>query len=126
MRTAKFLLITMLLSAIAAFSITGTALGMEKGENRRDMEYRRELEKGYREELRADLEERGYKNCGITMTRVRQKGLPSEYTVRLHHRRMEKLNSREKEELREDLLQIAFPLEGDRIQIVFFERKEKE
>jgi len=70
--------------------------------------YYEEIEDEYIKVLRDELTNKGYRNAGITMTKIFFENGEREYTVKLHHKRMDNLTDLEKEELLEQLSEIAF------------------
>lgn len=70
------------------------------------------LEKEYVEQVRNYLNEAGYSNSGVMLTRVINEEGEREYTMAIHHRRMEKLSGEEKEELIQQLAERAFEEKG--------------
>ena len=82
-------------------------------------EYYEELEDCYVKALREKLSIDGYRNAGITMTKVFYEDGEREYTVRLHHKRMERLTMQEQQELLEELAQIEFADSECRVYLKF-------
>jgi hypothetical protein len=101
------LIISVILIFITAFCITGTVNSQSSCTGRIDEEYYREMESTYLKELRGMLTDRGYENCGITMTYVTDEDRRT-YTVVIHHRKINKLSVKEKQELMADCAEIQF------------------
>lgn len=120
MKTARFLILTILLTGITAFHITGTVVCMERNVCRTEAGLCRSTEKGYLKELREELENQGYTDCGITMTRVTKEDEAVEYTVRIHHRRIRKMDEDGKTELKNRLTEIALPPDGNTLVLEFY------
>ena len=62
-------------------------------------------------EIRNLLEERGYRNSGVTMSRVRLEDGSNQYIVTIYHRRIMNLALDEQEELLDACRMIRFPVE---------------
>ena len=77
--------------------------------NKRNIDkFYEEMEEEYIAVLREELLEKGYRNAGITMTKIFYENGSREYTVRLHHKKMCKLGEREREILLDELSQVKF------------------
>lgn len=104
-----------ILTALCAAALVGIALvctsatvhSSEKIERRDREKYYRELEEAYVEEVRLFLTEEGFRNSGITMTKVIDEDESRSYTVTIHHRRMDHLEPEEQERLYEELSHIS-------------------
>ncbi len=96
----------LVLIAITVFCISGTVYSSEKVERREREKYYRELEAEYVKEIRFFLNEEGYLNSGVTMTKVIDEEENRSYTVTIHHRRIGNLQQEEQEQLQEELSQI--------------------
>ena len=101
---AKRVIITV--SALALIGITGTVHSSEKVERRGREKYYREIEAEYVKEVRVFLNEEGYSNSGVTMTKVIDEEENRSYTMTIHHRGIGNLQQEEQEQLQEELLQI--------------------
>ena len=95
------------LIGITAFCISGTVHSSEKVERREREKYYREIEAEYVKEVRFFLNEEGYSNSGVTMTKVIDDEEENRsYTMTIHHRGIGNLQQEEQEQLQEELLQI--------------------
>lgn len=112
MKTAKFVTITIILLLITTFSITGTVMSQNKDRDPIDAKHYRIIENEYIAQVRKQLEQQGYKNAGITMTRITEADGSREYTVLVHHRRINSLDEAERIQLANDLNRTYFPVEG--------------
>lgn len=112
MKTAKFVIITMILLLITTFSVTGTVMSQSRGENPIDAQHYRTIENRYIACVRDRLEEQGYKNAGITMTKIVELDGEREYTVLIHHKRINALEESERLMLAETLGNTYFSVEG--------------
>lgn len=70
--------------------------------------YYEEMEDTYVASLRSELAAKGYRNAGITMTKIFYENGEREYTVKIHHKRMEQLSSEEQGILLEELSMTNF------------------
>lgn len=112
MKTVKFAIITIVLLLITTFSVTGTVMSQNKDKDPIDAKHYRILENQYIAQVRERLEEQGYKNVGITMTRITEEDGTREYTVLLHHKRINALDEAERGLLVQELCDTYFPIEG--------------
>ena len=94
------------LIGITVFCISGTVHSSEKVERREREKYYREIEAEYVKEVRFFLNEEGYSNSGVTMTKVIDEEENRSYTMTIHHRGIGNLQQDEQEQLQEELLQI--------------------
>lgn len=105
-----FILVTVLLILIAAFSITGTVKSQSGNGVKIDTEYYRQMEREYVREIRTYLGELGYENSGVMLTYVTKGGNGREYTVTVHHEKMNALSETEKMRISNEILKMAFDL----------------
>lgn len=101
-------MITVLLILVIAFCVKGTVFSKENHERARENHYFAALEEEYLKQAKGLLEEQGYHNCGVTMTRVTLENGSREYTVLLHHRKLQKLSEVERERLVDTLSDMEF------------------
>lgn len=95
-------IMTALLALTTAFSILGVVHSRNK-ESSTDMEqYYYAARQEYMQEIRDYLEEKGYADSGITMNYVTDGDGNVEYTVTIHHRKIDKLDEEEKTHLAEE------------------------
>ena len=88
------------------YCVSGTVHSSEKVERREREKYYREIEAEYVKEVRVFLNEEGYSNSGVTMTKVIDEEENRSYTMTIHHRGIGNLQQEEQEQLQEELLQI--------------------
>ncbi|MDE5907785.1 MAG: hypothetical protein K2H52_03430 [Lachnospiraceae bacterium] len=105
-------IVTAVLIFIIAFGICGTVFGKSTGRRRIEEQYYSTLEQEYVSEICNLLEERGYRNSGVTMNRVLQEDGSRQYTVTIHHRRIMKLDLNQQKELLDACGMIDFPVEN--------------
>lgn len=108
MMKKRFGILTILLVLIIIFCVKGTVMSKENNERAKQNYYYAALEQDYLERTRQILHGEGYESCGINLTRVTYEDGKREYTVLLHHRRLECLSDEEKLELKNMLSQIEF------------------
>ena len=108
MRAYRFYLITIGLVIFIFATMTMTVNATESKRLQHRNEYFKEMEEEYVRELRKELADNGYRNAGITMTKVFYEDGAREYTVRLHHKRMENLTIEEKQDLLDRLAGTEF------------------
>ena len=99
---------SLILVLIIAFCISGT-VASQNGHSREAVErYYDELERDYLTELKSMLAREGYKNSGVTMTRVIDEEGTRSYTVTIHHGLIDKLSVKEKELLSKACGEVLF------------------
>lgn len=114
----QFVAATIILVSIAAISFAGTAMartamtGMSLGGTNIGAA---ELESCYREkerqlvrDTRRELERQGFINSGVMLTRVVEGDGKRTYTVTIHHREIDRMETAEREELAWELSVFAF------------------
>ncbi len=104
----RFGIATILLILIIIFCVKGTV--MSKGNPQRAQEniYYLGLEQEYVANMKAYLQERGFADCGVMMTRVTYEDGSREYKIQIHHRRIEGMSAADKLFLQEALMQKEF------------------
>lgn len=112
---------TVMLVLVTAFCVSGTVNGKGKQDARAREQYYHAAEQEYVQEIRNFLEERGYCNSGVTMNSVIWEDGSREYTVLIHHRRIEKLSDEQRETLITECRSIAFPVENCSLSYEFLE-----
>lgn len=109
---AGFVAVTILLVLIAAFCCVGTVMSRTDLDARELEEYYLEKEHELTREIREMLEEKGFENSGVTVTRVVETDGSRLYTVTVHHGRIDDMCDEEREKLLEELK--AFNFEDER------------
>ncbi len=105
-KIGSFSVITVALVLVIAFFAAGTAKSISSNEARMEEAYYQELEKNYILEVRGYLESQGYRNSGVTMTRVLTQDGHREYSVLIHNSRLNCLSDEQKKDLKEELKQL--------------------
>lgn len=107
-----FVMITIGLIMIIVLSVAKTAECQSQAAEREREEYYVELEKEYVAELRAYLNEEGFLNSGIMLTRIVSEDGDREYTITVHNSRFDRLTDAEKAILLEEMGQKVFEEEN--------------
>lgn len=66
----------------------------------------REMEEQYRLQVQEVMTQAGYPNSGVTMTYVTSEDGNRQYTVQIHHRRLEKMKTEDQEQLKQEVSHI--------------------
>lgn len=119
MKGYRFYIVAAGLILVILSMVTMTVNAAESKKKQHENRYYEEIEEAYVRQLRCTLTEKGYRNAGVTMTKVFLEDGSREYTVKLHHRRMEKLSMDEKSELLEELSTLTLADSECRINLKF-------
>lgn len=95
-----FGILTVLLVLVIIFCIKGTVMSMENPERVKQNHCYAAWEEEYLESARDLLNREGYTDCGINLTWVAYEDGSREYTVLIHHRKLERLSEEQKGGLR--------------------------
>ena len=112
-----FILVTLMLILVSSFFICATVQSQTMGDRCEDEAYYQVLEKAYVKEIRAYLDEQGFENSGVNLTRVLDAHGNREYHITLHHKYLEKLCYAERERLFVEIEKMAFQADGCIFQI---------
>lgn len=112
-------LITAFLVLTAALCVSGTVMSRERNDYTQENERYALLEDAFRERTKGVLEERGYRNSGVTITWMRDRDGARSYRVEVHHRGIEGLDDNGKEQLTEALCWEEFCSEVEELHIIF-------
>lgn len=104
----RFGLFTCLLLFILIFCSQGIVTRGRNVQRTEENYHYLELEREYVKNTREYLKEQGFDNCGVMMTRVTKEDGSREYTVRVHHRKLGRMNGRDKSALKDILSQAEF------------------
>lgn len=107
-----FYAVTALLVMVSAFCVAMTAVSQSRVGDQEMEAFYREKEKALVKEIRAFLNEEGFENSGVTLTRVVDDKGQREYTVTVHHGRIDKMDAERREVLRTELAALDFEAEG--------------
>lgn len=112
-------MITAFLVLAAAFCVSGTVMSKGRGDYSQGNERYALLEDAFAERTKGILEERGYRNSGVTITWTRENGGARSYRVEIHHRGIRSLRDDEKERLTEALCCEEFCGEAEEVSIIY-------
>ena len=115
-----FLVMTIFLIGLLSFFVSGTVVSQAKDDMSADEAYMVTLENEYRKEIRNYLAEEGFENCGVNLTKVIHENGNREYTVLVHHDRLEKITIEKKEEMTENIKEMATMGENCYLEVEFF------
>ena len=99
---------TVCLILAAAFLAVGTVKSQSSLQMRELEQYYLERERELLKATRAYLEEEGYENSGVTLTRVVEENGTRSYTVTIHHAKIDWMDSGAREELKKALSRLTF------------------
>ena len=103
---------TILWILVAGICIKVTVFGKDTSAGREPESYYQTLEKETVSQVREYLNSCGFENSGVTLTRVVETDGSREYTLTLHHSRMEKMEEAERIQLEKNLTRLFFEEEG--------------
>lgn len=106
--TSGFWALTVLLVLVSAFCITGTVMSQSNSQEREVEIYYRALEKQLVCDTREYLNESGFRNSGVTLTRVVDENGMREYTMTVHHGKIDRMDENARQILKEELSQLVF------------------
>ncbi len=102
MKKYRFCTLTIIFVFVVFSLITIQARGQEEPDMA-DAGVYEQWKEDYTQQLQKLLYEKGYRNAGITMTRVSHEDGSLEYTVKIHHKRIDRLDDGEKRLLLNEL-----------------------
>lgn len=111
-RRAGFAALTVFLVAVSAFCITGTVRSQSRLEEREIEAYYREQEIEMVREIRAYLNQAGFRDSGVSLTRVVEEDGSHRYTLTVHHDRIDGMDGEARESLKEELSAFDFRAEN--------------
>lgn len=117
--TIGFMAVTLCLVLVAAFCVVQTVKSQTNISEEELTEYYRLKEKELVHETREFLENAGFSNSGVTLTRVINSEGEREYTMTIHHGKIDKMDETERENLRGELRAFAFQAENCRFYHTF-------
>ncbi|MBR4083059.1 MAG: hypothetical protein IKK33_02115 [Lachnospiraceae bacterium] len=116
-KEAVFVMVTVLLILILWLFISETVMSQTEGNITVDEESFLQLEDDYIGTVKNYLEEKGYRNSGVTLTRVVDESGERSYKMVLHHKNMYKLSNEEQEVMLEEIAAMAFHVSGCKFQV---------
>ena len=112
-------MLTAFLVLAAALCVGGTVMSKERRDYTQENERYALLEDAFRERAKGILEERGYRNSGVTVTWTRENGGARSYRVEIHHRGIGSLCDDERKRLTEELYCEEFCGEVEGLSIIY-------
>lgn len=103
-----FILFTAVLVLVCVFLLTGTAKGQSKDALMVEEEYYQILEEGYVRRIRDCLEEKGFCNSGVTLTKTVEATGERSYEILIHHKRLFRLTEAQQERLFTEIEEMGF------------------
>lgn len=105
---SRFLTILFLLLCVIGFFTAKTIVIEAESKQHKERELYHEMEMEYLKETREILNDAGYANSGVNLTKIIDEEGRRTYTVRIHNRRIDALKDTEKEELMNKLKSVCF------------------
>lgn len=118
-KEAVFVMVTVLIILSLWFFISEKVMSQNNGTVTVDEEAFLELEGNYLSQVKTYLEEEGFQNSGVALTRVVEEDGSRSYEITLHHKKLNKLSSEEQEALKENIEELAFGVSGCEFRIKF-------
>ncbi len=115
-----FAVVTMVLVLFTGFCCTGAAMSRTNLSVQEIEGYYREKEQELVEGVRAFLEERGFSNSGVMLTRVVDTDGSRQYTLTVHHGRINRMDETDRQNLLKELEKIVFDDEDSVFEHKFF------
>ena len=104
----SFVITVMLSVLVVLFCTKETVIGQSRTDLKRQKQYYAAKEEEYRAGMRRMLTDKGYTNSGITIRWVLEDEGTRTYTVLIHHKRIDRLDAGEREELIRELEKTEF------------------
>ena len=112
-------LLTLLLVLITAFGISGTVHSQSKDNNILEEQCYRTARQEYVQVVEKFLEEKGYGSSGVTVNYVINEDNTVEYTVTIHHRKIDRLDEEERSLLAEECKEFSPLTSPSGLSVVF-------
>ena len=116
-KEAVFVIVTVFLVLILWLFVSETVMSQTEGNITVDEESFLELEDDYVGTVRTYLEEKGYRNSGVALTRVVDEEGDRSYEMTLHHKNLYKLSTEEQETILKEIATMAFHVSGCKFQV---------
>lgn len=107
-RSLGFVMITVVLVLITVFCFAGTVLSQTDIGIAEQEKYFASKEKELVKETREFLKEKGYPDSGVTLTRVVEETGEREYTVTVHHGKIDRMDEDSRDMLKQELEKVVF------------------
>lgn len=107
-----FMVTTIVLVLIIACCAAGTVYSRNGIYRAEEESFYREKERELLRETRSYLSAKGYDNSGVNITRVLDEEGAREYTITIHHGRIDKMEEEKRTELAKELADLTFSAEN--------------
>jgi len=84
-------------------------------------DYYKEIEKEYTQQVRDRLEANGFYNAGVSLTKVVEEDGAFNYTLSVHHRRIDKMNEYQREEISAIIICDGIAVAGSSVSVRYIE-----
>lgn len=118
-KEAVFVLFTVFMILSLWFFISEKVMSQNNGTVTVDEAAFLELESNYLSQVKVYLEEEGFRNSGVALSRVIETDGSRSYEVTLHHKKLNELSLEEQEKLKADIEELAFRVSGCEFQVTF-------
>lgn len=120
----RFFIVSLMAAMILFSIVTMKVYGQGEQAIAIEREFYEELEEAYMQRLQDTLSIKGYRNAGITMTKVYYEDGSREYTALIHHKRIDRLSEGERILLLSELEAIDFGDAGSLVLHKFLDYEE--
>lgn len=118
-KEAVFVLFTVFMILSLWFFISEKVMSQNNGTVTVDEAAFLELESNYLSQVKVYLEEEGFRNSGVTLSRVIETDGSRSYEITLHHKKLNELSLEEQKKLKADIEELAFGVSGCEFQVTF-------
>lgn len=118
-KEAVFVLFTVFMILSLWFFISEKVMSQNNGTVTVDEAAFLELEGNYLSQVKVYLEEEGFRNSGVALSRVIESDGSRSYEITLHHKKLNELSLEEQEQLKADIEEMAFGVAGCEFQVTF-------
>lgn len=115
------IVLTLTLILIITLSISVRANGRSNRVPDITNEYYRQIEKAYVDDVKQTLTKEGYSNAGVAMTKVVNELGGFDYTLKVHHRKIDRMDESEREKLSKLLTSTDIDLENSFVAVRYIE-----
>ena len=121
MNKKMYSIITVAAIILTVFCITGTVQSKNSRKLSLNNQYEREMEKEYVCNIKQELADLGFEYAGVSLTKVVNERQEKVYTLSIHHKRIDRMNSTQRKELTEKLERIKLLDDEYQIETKFLE-----
>ncbi|MBR3825778.1 MAG: hypothetical protein IKJ39_11355 [Lachnospiraceae bacterium] len=118
-KEAVFVLFTVFMILSLWFFISEKVMSQNNGTVTVDEAAFLELESNYLSQVKVYLEEEGFRNSGVALSRVIETDGSRSYEITLHHKKLNELSLEEQKKLKADIEELAFGVSGCEFQVTF-------